>query len=141
MKNGPQPDSTFWNIWEWVIYGNLDVNRFRLPHIMSHGIIVNLKNENKKETYWKVHHKWLVRLNFHSSGIPTFIFSYWLQCMKWILLYFDKLQTSRSSSLVITYITIKNASLKSFCTSLWELLFTKNVWKCPSLREKKGQSL
>ena len=30
------------------MYGNLDINRFRLPHIMSHGIIVNLKNENKK---------------------------------------------------------------------------------------------
>ena len=122
----------------WDIYGNLDINRFRLPHIMSPGIKVNLKNENEK---WKISLKWLVPLIFHSSGIPTFIFSYWLQCMKWILLYFDKLQTSKSSSLVKTYITFKNASLKSFCNSLWEFLFSKNVWKCPSSREKRPKSM
>ena len=126
------------------IYMEIRINCFLWASTVDQITTHDERWDNNKLEKWKskrkcqkVFYKWLVRLNFHSSGVPTFIFSYWLQCMKWILLYFDKLQTSKSSSLVITYITFENASLKSFCNSLWEFLFSKNVWKCPSSREKK----
>ena len=130
------------------IYMEIRINCFlwasTVDQITTHDEIWDNSKLEKWKSKWKcqkVSYKWLVRLNFHSSRSPTVIFSYWLQCMKWILLYFDKLQTSKSSSLVITYLTFKNASLDSFCNSLWKLLFSKYVWKCLSLIEKRPKSI